>query len=156
MTLKDLYWNKQKKDINTKSNLVLLEIKTFKTGRKITDLEFIFDYKNNEAKIKRDEEKHTNFINRLIEIVKEYIGKSIHDTRYGDMIVISYEYEKDRKSLFVIAERKTDKRLFKYSTRDFKDLKALQKQRIKQKNYFILIAKWLKILKKARDIKMFN
>lgn len=41
------------------------------------------------------------------------------------MIVISYEYEKDRKSLFIIAERKTDKRLFKYLIRDFKDLKAL-------------------------------
>ena len=33
------------KDINAKSNIVLLEIKTFKTGRKITDLEFVFDYK---------------------------------------------------------------------------------------------------------------
>lgn len=37
------------KDINGKSNIVLLEIKTYKTGRKITDLEFIFDYKNNDT-----------------------------------------------------------------------------------------------------------
>ncbi|WP_236033298.1 replication initiation protein [Helicobacter turcicus] len=40
-----------KKDINAKSNLILLDIKTFKTGRKITDLEFIFDYKNNDKRI---------------------------------------------------------------------------------------------------------
>jgi plasmid replication initiation protein len=141
-----------KKDINTKSNIVLLEIKTFKTGRKITDLEFIFDYKNNDAKIKRDEEKHANFINRLIEIVEEYIGKSIHDTRYGDMIVISYEYQEDKKSLFVIAERKEDKRLFKYLTRDFKDLKALQKAKDKAEELFYLDSQMVKNSKKMQGI----
>ena len=46
-----------KKDINAKSNLVLLDIKTFKTGRKVTELEFVFDYKNNDKRIQRDQEK---------------------------------------------------------------------------------------------------
>lgn len=49
------------KDINGKSNIVLLEIKTSKTGRKITDLEFIFDYKNNDKRIAREKEKELNY-----------------------------------------------------------------------------------------------
>ncbi len=53
------------------------------------------------------------------------------------MIVISYEYQEDKKSLFVIAERKEDKRLFKYLTRDFKDLKALQKAKDKAKDFYL-------------------
>ncbi|KHF20386.1 replication initiation protein, partial [Vibrio parahaemolyticus] len=70
--------NQAEKDINGKSNLVLLEIKTYKTGRKITDLEFIYDYKNNDKKIMRDKIKKENYFNRLKEILSSYIGKSIY------------------------------------------------------------------------------
>lgn len=126
------------KDINTKSNIVLLEIKTFKTGRKITDLEFIFDYKNNDKRIQRDEDKHRSFIKLLIEIVESYLGKSIHDSRYGDMRIISYDYQEDTKKLYVTAERKSDKKLFKYLTKDFKDIEALQKSKEKAEELFYL------------------
>lgn len=37
----------------------------------------------------------------------------------------------------MIAERKEDKRLFKYLTRDFKDLKALQKAKDKVKDFYL-------------------
>lgn len=126
------------KDINAKSNLVLLDIKIFKTGRKITDLEFIFDYKNNEKRIQRNEDKYKSFIKKLIEIVETYLGKCIHDSRYGNMKIISYSFEEERKSLFVIAERKGDKKLFKYLTRDFKDIEALQKSKDKAEELFYL------------------
>ncbi|HEG0613730.1 TPA: hypothetical protein SB591_000107 [Campylobacter coli] len=36
-----------------------------------------------------------------------------------------------------MAERKEDKRLFKYLTRDFKDLKALQKAKDKVKDFYL-------------------
>nr|WP_269474149.1 replication initiation protein [Campylobacter cuniculorum] len=42
------------KDINGKSHIILLEIKTHKTGRKVTELEFIFDYKNNDRCIREE------------------------------------------------------------------------------------------------------
>lgn len=42
--------------------------------------------------------------------------------------------KKTKKSLFVIAERKEDKRLFKYLTRD---LKALQKAKDKAKDFYL-------------------
>ncbi|MFY4725606.1 hypothetical protein [Campylobacter jejuni] len=54
--------NQAKKDINGKSNLILLEIKTYKTGRKITDLEFIFDYKNNDKRIAQEKAKKEKFL----------------------------------------------------------------------------------------------
>ncbi|EGK8159822.1 hypothetical protein ACI243_000119 [Campylobacter coli] len=68
------------------------------------------------------------------------------------MIVISYEYEEDRKSLFVIAERKEDKRLFKYLTRDFKDLKALQKAKDKAEELFYLDSEMVKNSKKIQGV----
>ena len=141
-----------KKDINTKSNIVLLDIKTFKTGRKITDLEFIFDYKSNDTRIQRDEDKHRSFIKRLIEIVESYLGKSIHDSRYGDMIIISYDYQEDTKKLYVTAERKSDKKLFKYLTKDFKDIAALQKAKEKAEELFYLDSEIVKNSKRVQGI----
>ncbi|WP_060661936.1 replication initiation protein [Helicobacter pullorum] len=141
-----------KKDINTKSNIVLLDIKTFKTGRKITDLEFIFDYKSNDTRIQRDEDKHRNFIKRLIEIVESYLGKSIHDSRYGDMIIISYDYQEDTKKLYVTAERKSDKKLFKYLTKDFKDIDALQKAKEKAEELFYLDSEIVKNSKRVQGV----
>ena len=141
-----------KKDINTKSNIVLLDIKTFKTGRKITDLEFIFDYKSNDTRIQRDEDKHRSFIKRLIEIVESYLGKSIHDSRYGDMIIISYDYQEDTKKLYVTAERKSDKKLFKYLTKDFKDIDALQKAKEKAEELFYLDSEIVKNSKRVQGV----
>lgn len=129
--------NQAEKDINGKSNLVLLEIKTYKTGRKITDLEFIYDYKNNDKKIMRDKIKKENYFKRLKEILSAYIGKSIYDERYGEMIVISYDQKEDDK-LFVIAERKSDNNLVAFRVRKFKDINALQNLKDKAEEIFYL------------------
>lgn len=53
----------------------------------------------------------------------------------------------------MIAERKEDKRLFKYLTRDFKDLKALQKAKDKAKDFYLDSQMVKNSKKKARDIK---
>ncbi|RTK05079.1 replication initiation protein [Campylobacter jejuni] len=125
------------KDINGKSNLVLLEIKTYKTGRKITEIEFIYDYKNNDKKIMRDKIKKENYFNRLKEILSSYIGKSIYDERYGEMIVVSYDQKEDDK-LFIVAERKSDGNLVAFRVKTFKDINSLEKLKDKAEELFYL------------------
>ncbi|NDJ28179.1 replication initiation protein [Campylobacter sp. MIT 19-121] len=127
-----------KKDINTKSNLVLLDIKTFKTGRKITDLEFIFDYKNNDKRIKREQEKEQSFYNELIKIIQEYIGKSIYQKRFGEMIIISYQFDEEKKDLKLIAKRKADDKFVHFGVKSFKDINALKKAKDKAEELFYL------------------
>lgn len=127
------------KDINGKSNIVLLDIKTYKTGRKITDLEFVFDYKNNDKRIQRDDEKKRNFNNALIKAVKAYSGKSIHLEKYGDFIVIGWQWEnEEQKRLFAILRRKSDDKLLLFPLRDFKDINSIQKAKDKAEELFYL------------------
>ncbi len=125
------------KDINGKSNMVLLEIKTYKTGRKITEIEFIYDYKNNDKRIMRDKIKKENYFNRLKEILSSYIGKSIYDERYGEMIVVSYDQKEDDK-LFIIAERKSDNKMVGFGVKSFKDINSLEKLKDKAEELFYL------------------
>lgn len=125
------------KDINGKSNMVLIEIKTHKTGRKITEIEFIYDYKNNDKRIMRDKIKKENYFNRLKEILSSYIGKSIYDERYGEMIVVSYDQKEDDK-LFIIAERKSDNKMVGFGVKSFKDINSLEKLKDKAEELFYL------------------
>ncbi|HED6852210.1 TPA: replication initiation protein, partial [Campylobacter coli] len=125
------------KDINGKSNMVLLEIKTYKTGRKITEIEFIYDYKNNDKRIMRDKIKKENYFNRLKEILSSYIGKSIYDERYGEMIVVSYDQKEDDK-LFIIAERRSDDKMVGFGVKSFKDINSLEKLKDKAEELFYL------------------
>lgn len=131
--------NQAQKDINGKSNIVLLDIKTYKTGRKITDLEFIFDYKNNDKRIQRDDEKKRNFNNALIKALEAYSGKSIHLENYGDFIVVGWQWEnEEQKRLFAILRRKSDDRLLLFPLRDFKDINSIQKAKDKAEELFYL------------------
>lgn len=124
------------KDINGKSNIVLLDIKTYKTGRKITDLEFIFDYKNNDKRIAQEKIKQENFIKKLKEILSTYIGKSIYDETNGEMIVTSYE--EDGEKLHIIAQRKSDEKYIGFRVRDFKSIEQLEKYKNKAEELFYL------------------
>lgn len=117
------------KDINGKSNIVLLDIKTYKTGRKITDLEFIFDYKNNDKRIAQEKIKKENFTKKLKEILSTYIGKSIYDETNGEMIITSYD--EDGEKLHIIAQRKSDEKLIGFRVRDFKSIEKLEKYKNK-------------------------
>lgn len=125
------------KDINTRSNIVLLEIKTSKTGRKITDLEFIFDYKNNEKRIQRDEDKQRSFNTALIKAVESYLGKSVHFSKFGDLVLENWCWENDtKKRIYAIFKRKRDNKNLLLLVRSFKDINALQKAKEKAEELF--------------------
>lgn len=124
------------KDINGKSNIILLDIKTYKTGRKITDLEFIFDYKNNDKRIAQEKIKKENFTKKLKEILSTYIGKSIYDETNGEMIITSYD--EDGEKLHIIAQRKSDEKLIGFRVRDFKSIEKLEKYKNKAEELFYL------------------
>lgn len=138
--------NQAQKDINGKSNIVLLEIKTYKTGRKITDLEFIFDYKNNDKRIAREQEKELSYFNALIKIIETYFGKSIYHKNYGEMIISHYHYEKNdenddknkKNKLLVIAQRKDDEKFVAFPVRTFKDINSLEKLKDNAEELFYL------------------
>ncbi|EDO7196360.1 replication initiation protein [Campylobacter coli] len=126
------------KDINSKSNLVLLDIKTYKTGRKITDLEFIFDYKNNDKRIAQEKLKEENLFKKLKEILSSYIGKSIYDDRFGEMIISHYEHNEEDKKISIIAQRKSDDKFVCFGVKNFKDIKSLEKLKDKAEELFYL------------------
>lgn len=126
------------KDINSKSNLVLLDIKTYKTGRKITDLEFIFDYKNNDKRIAQEKLKEENLFKKLKEILSSYIGKSIYDDRFGEMIISHYEHNEENKKILIIAQRKSDDKFVCFGVKNFKDIKSLEKLKDKAEELFYL------------------
>lgn len=141
------------KDINGKSNLVLLEIKTYKTGRKITDLEFIFDYKNNDKRIAQEKLKKEKFFNRLKEILSSYIGKSIYDERFGEMIITSYEHNQEQDKIFIIAQRKSDDKFVAFGVKNFKDIQSLEKLKDKAEELFYLDRQRVINAKEAQNYK---
>ncbi|WP_139471204.1 replication initiation protein [Campylobacter armoricus] len=145
------------KDINSKSNLVLLEIKTYKTGRKITDLEFIFDYKNNDKRIAQEKLKEENLFEKLKEILSSYIGKSIYDNRFGEMIVSHYEHKKEDKNILIIAKRRIDDKFIAFPVGTFKDIKSLEKLKNKAEELFYLDKAKIINAKEAKKYKnLFN
>ena len=125
------------KDINAKSNLVLLDIKTYKTGRKITDLEFIFDYKNNDKRIAQEKLKKEKFFNRLKEILNSYSGKSIYDEKYGEMIISHYD-NTDPDRIILYAQRKSNDTYVVFTVRNFKNIQELEKLKDKAEELFYL------------------
>ena len=127
------------KDINAKSNLVLLEIKTFKTGRKITDLEFIFDYKNNDKRIQREKEKQESFNKVLVKAVESYIGKSVYIKGYGNLICESWRWENDKEEriMAIFLHKETDKRVG-FLVKSFKDINSIQKAKDRAEELFYL------------------
>ncbi|MBX7491552.1 replication initiation protein [Helicobacter turcicus] len=150
-----------KKDINAKSNLILLDIKTFKTGRKITDLEFIFDYKNNDKRIQRDKEKQDSFNEALIKAIESYAGKSIYFKDYGELIYRNWQWENnDKKRIFAVFTRKSDEKLICFLVKNFKDINALQKAKDKAEEMFYLdteaVKAGLEFKKKLEQGSLFN
>lgn len=130
-----------KKDINTKSNLILFEIKALKTGRKVTDLEFIFDYKNNTKRIEQDEEKLESFNLALAKIADSYLNKELvisnktFKLRNELMLCKAWRWTKveGKKRVAIALERKKDNKLFYFIVPDFNSVKSLQKAHEKAK-----------------------
>ncbi|EAI6704312.1 replication initiation protein, partial [Campylobacter jejuni] len=145
------------KDINSKSNIVLLEIKTYKTGRKITDLEFIFDYKNNDKRIAQEKAKQEKFFTRLKEILSSYINKSIYDERFGEMIITHYEHNEADNKILIIAQRKSDDKFVAFGVKNFKDIQSLEKLKDKAEELFYLDKQRVINAKEAQNYKnLFN
>lgn len=92
---------KAKDDINGYSNIKLLHIETHKTGRKFTDIEFIFDYKNNTKRICRDINKQQHYADILIKEIDEHLsGRNICIT--GNKRI----REEDKHNIYTIKDRK--------------------------------------------------
>ncbi|RAX56376.1 replication initiation protein [Helicobacter monodelphidis] len=140
-----------KKDINAKSNLVLFEIKTFKTGRKITDLEFIFDYKNNEKRIARDDKKKESFNLALYDALEAFMGKTIYIKDYGKLTCESKFYDEELKRVFVICKHIESGETINFRVRNFKNIKSLEAYKDKAEELFYLDKKAIEKLKKAKE-----
>ena len=130
-----------KKDINSKSNLVLLEINTFKTGRKITELEFVFDYKNNDKRIQRDQEKKKSYNKVLLEILESYIGKSIYLKDYGELVCIGRKWDENIQNVYIVCRQIESEKEFVFCIKEFKDIKTLQKHKDRADELFYLNTK---------------
>lgn len=128
-----------KKDINTKSNIVLLEVKTYKTGRKVTDLEFIFEYKNNEKRIQRDKEKQANYLKAIVEGIQPYVGKNLYYEQYkdrGEAIIESWEIS-EKENLVKVIHKFADGNRITFLARDIQTtIKALQEAKDKAEELF--------------------
>ena len=84
------------KDINTKSDLMLFEIIPYKTGRKITEIEFVFDYKSNDKQIEF-EKKKTKGMNEKIAIELDGLaGKRFIHSQAGESVYVGWRYDKDK------------------------------------------------------------
>ena len=84
------------KDINTKSDLMLFEIIPYKTGRKITEIEFVFDYKSNDKQIEF-EKKKTKGMNEKIAIELDgFAGKRFIHSQAGESVYVGWRYDKDK------------------------------------------------------------
>ena len=127
-----------KKDINAKSNIILLDIKTSKTGRKITDLEFIFDYKNNDKRIQRDKDKQESYNQALINILKDYIGKRVQFKALGELICDDYHINKETNKVSIILKRESDNKIFRANVKNFTDINNLQKAKDRADELFYL------------------
>lgn len=127
-----------KKDINAKSNLVLLEIKTFKTGRKITDLEFIFDYKNNDKRIMRDQDKKKSYNKTLLEILESYIGKRIFIKGFGELICENRHWDDNMQNVFVFCKQLESGKVISFRVKNLKDIESLERYRKKAEELFYL------------------
>ncbi|AHE95250.1 replication initiation protein (plasmid) [Campylobacter fetus] len=119
------------KDINTKSNLVILDVEAKKTGRKVTDIEISFEYKNNKKRIERQAKKRENFAKAIITIINDqYMGKSIKTKEYGILICESARYEKEKDQIIMACSNKDNfNKRVDFIMKDFNGLKMLEKCR---------------------------
>lgn len=124
------------KDINEKSNIVLLDIKAIKTGRKVTDLEFNFDYKNNKKRIERDEEKKKWFLEKLVKIVDSYMGKEVFFAEYGSFRVENY-YQ-NSNNIIINMRRIIDSKMMTFSIKNFNNIKKLELAKDQAEELFYL------------------
>lgn len=117
------------KDINTKSNLMILDVEVKKTGRKVTDIEILFEYKNNKKRIEREAKKRENFAKAIITIINDqYIGKSIKTKEYGILICENARYEKEKDQIIMSCSDKDNfNKKVDFIMKDFNGLKMLEK-----------------------------
>lgn len=92
------------KDINKQTEIELLDIKPIKEGRKIVELNFIFDYKDNSKRTNRDFSKKINFNNKLEEKLKKYYGSTLLLKDLGEVILTDTHYKDEQ--LFLLVTRK--------------------------------------------------
>ncbi|WKW21821.1 replication initiation protein [Campylobacter fetus] len=120
------------KDINTKSNLVILDVEAKKTGRKVTDIEISFEYKNNKKRIERDTKKRENFIKAIIDVIQnQYSGKPIKTKEHGIMICMGASYNKEKNQIIMQCcdQKDYNYRVEFIMSNDFSSIKILEEKR---------------------------
>lgn len=135
------------KDINGKSNIVLFGIQTLKNGRRVTDLEFSFDYKSNTERIERDKKKKESYNQVLLDLLlKNYADKRFYFKEYGTLCYSHWEYEnEEQKQIVVCLKRPFDpdnpnktEKSFHFYLSSFKDLDILENAKNAQIENFYL------------------
>ena len=139
--------NQALKDINAKSNIVLFGIQTLKNGRRVTDLEFSFDYKSNTERIERDKKKKESYNQVLLDLLlKNYADKRFYFKEYGMLCYSHWEYEnEEQKQIVVCLKRPFDpdnpnktEKTFHFYLSSFKDLDILENAKNAQIENFYL------------------
>lgn len=145
--------NQAKKDINGKSNLILLDIKTFKTGKKITELEFVFDYKNNDKRIQRDDDKKKSYNAAVARALDSYIGQRLIISKYSKtdkLVFVGWKYDENGKVIAYFSVEEDTSKEVKFWIKDFKSIQELEKARNKADELFYTSDENIKKLKEIK------
>lgn len=117
-----------------------MEVTPKKTGRKVTDIEISFDYKNNKTRIARNKKKRENFVKAIIDIIQDnYIGKTLKTKNYGHLICQMTKYDEIKDKIILTCEKKDNiNERIDFFMDDFNSLKLLEKTRKKAEAEFYI------------------
>ncbi len=125
------------KDINNKSNLFIADIKTFKTGKKITEIEFHFDYKTHEESQSVEKTKQNLTNKKLSKYLNLLIGRTFNIKDYGEITLMRYDIN---SANFIEATFKNqENKKVIIPIKSLRDIKALEKQDLSGKNRAVIL-----------------
>lgn len=121
---------------NEDSLISISKLRTSKTGKKITEIEFIFDYKKSEYLKQKEDEKKRNYNVRLAGELDKLLGCKIFIDKRGEYIIENYNLDKDN-NIYAFCKNNTQETL-KFLIKDLNDIKALKKGMTNAENHFYL------------------
>ncbi len=125
------------KEINTITNLTLFEIKTFKTGKKITEIEFHFDYKTHEESQSVEKTKQNLTNKKLSKNLNLLLGRTFNIKDYGEITLMRYDIN---SANFIEATFKNqENKKVIIPIKSLRDIKALEKQDLSGKNRAVIL-----------------
>lgn len=138
-----------KKDINETSDLVITDIEIIKDDKKIVELKFIFDFKDERRRAERRAKKFKSFIKQLeiygksfvkAKIVRYPLDKPEKELTQNDLLALeveSAEVDKDYNRVILQCKRIADNRKVLYYLATIEDYRKLKKyEKMYKKLYY--------------------